>query len=437
LKKLCAHVKNQKQKNVGQAQIADNLLNVEQLFKEDIDGLSTTEISALKKIAKQAPIESSIISEEINLQVLQSLLSRRLIVYVAHKVDIYWDIFKDYLNTGEIPIQENFILRVFVSQIDKALRLLVTSKKSINKENLKQSLSLGEKSFYNLMRDMKLLGLVKYEENNIVLDVKNISNDNYETFIKSYLNDKLRKNRIIRLIFEYVNQNDNVSIQQLSKILSATCPYIVATSKTWQTYAKIFSDWLDYADCAIYNRKNNTLLKYQPSSELREKRGVRGRTRNAHPIPFTQFEPVNKVLFRIIDAVYKKSSIDIQGIKYSTYKKAIATLEDFGIIERIPGKIKIIFINYSELKDELYRKNVLFEKYLALESSKIFITLLNKYSETGATLKMIAKEFKIELGVDWTDGTSIVHCKILLDWTRKCNKVPGIFISNRNKKDAQ
>jgi hypothetical protein len=99
LKKLCAHVKNQRESGVAQAEIARGLLNVEQLFLEDIEGLSAEEEDALRKIARRSPINISDIGEEFQPELVQSLVNRRLIVKVGTKYDIYWDIFRDYLNT--------------------------------------------------------------------------------------------------------------------------------------------------------------------------------------------------------------------------------------------------------------------------------------------------------------------------------------------------
>jgi hypothetical protein len=86
------------------------------------------------------------------------------------------------------------------------------------------------------------------------------------------------------------------------------------------------------------------------------------------------------------------------------------------------------------MEDDTCRKNILAEKFSSTKTAKTFINILEKYSKTGATLKFIGKEFQKELDVEWTDGTAAVHCKILLDWTRKCDKVPKIFVSNRRKK---
>lgn len=53
LKKLCAHVKSQRMARVSQENIAINLLNVEQLFQEDLAKLSPLQIDSLKRLPKE------------------------------------------------------------------------------------------------------------------------------------------------------------------------------------------------------------------------------------------------------------------------------------------------------------------------------------------------------------------------------------------------
>ena len=64
------------------------------------------------------------LNDQFTPEVLQGLVHRRLVVRVGHKYDIYWDIFRDYMNTGKVPVQENYILRVQISTIFKAAKVL-------------------------------------------------------------------------------------------------------------------------------------------------------------------------------------------------------------------------------------------------------------------------------------------------------------------------
>ena len=97
----------QRETGVSQADIANKLLNIEELFQDDLRGLSPEQEEALHRIAKLAPVAVSDLNDQFTPEVLQSLVHRRLVVRVGPKYDIYWDIFRDYIyrqspGTGEL-----------------------------------------------------------------------------------------------------------------------------------------------------------------------------------------------------------------------------------------------------------------------------------------------------------------------------------------------
>ena len=174
LKKLCAHVKSQRESGVPQADIANSLLNIEELFQEDLRGLSVIEEDALRRIAKAAPITLLELGEEFRSEVVQSLIDRRLIVRIGVKYDIYWDIFRDYLNAGRVPVQENYILRMQVGTILKATQILAEASGSLSTTEFQKQFGLADQSlqsFYNIARDMRLLGVSKVEDGIVKLQI--------------------------------------------------------------------------------------------------------------------------------------------------------------------------------------------------------------------------------------------------------------------------
>jgi hypothetical protein len=98
-KKLAGHVINEISEGSSQEQLASESLNVKSLFEADMAGLSPVEIGALKYIARFAPVSATEVTEKYDASVIQSLLDKRLAVAVGDKVDTYWDIFRDFLNT--------------------------------------------------------------------------------------------------------------------------------------------------------------------------------------------------------------------------------------------------------------------------------------------------------------------------------------------------
>jgi len=125
LKKLCAHVKAQIESGLTQEEIATRLLNLEDLFHDDIQDLSQKELDILHRIAKVAPISfQELSSEDFDPNIVQNFVNLRLLVKIGSKYDIYWDNFRDYLNTGRLPFQENYLLRTSPGSVVKSIQIL-------------------------------------------------------------------------------------------------------------------------------------------------------------------------------------------------------------------------------------------------------------------------------------------------------------------------
>ncbi|TOM43395.1 hypothetical protein CGH76_25305, partial [Vibrio parahaemolyticus] len=64
--------------------------------------LSQQEHVCLKLIAQKAPADWSEIIETSGTTVLNNLVHKRLVIKSGDRLNIYWDIFKDYLLTGRV-----------------------------------------------------------------------------------------------------------------------------------------------------------------------------------------------------------------------------------------------------------------------------------------------------------------------------------------------
>lgn len=244
LKKLCAHVKLQRETGVSQADIANKLLNIEELFQDDLRGLSPEQEEALHRIAKLAPVAVSDLNDQFTPEVLQSLVHRRLVVRVGPKYDIYWDIFRDYINTGKVPVQENYILRVPISTILKAVKLLANEGGGLQITEFSSRGGLSEKSAFNVVRDLRMLGIAAIQDSELKLQVpvpKTAKESELVEQIRVHLRDRLVRNRFVSRIIATLKRETSITEEQVARLLEDWCPYVSATPKTWRMYAHILA----------------------------------------------------------------------------------------------------------------------------------------------------------------------------------------------------
>ena len=433
LKKLCAHVKTQIENGTPQADIAYSLLNIEELFQEDLQGLSSEEEDVLRRIAKLAPISVQELGEEFKPGVIQSLVHRRLLVRIGNKYDVYWDIFRDYLNSGHVPVQENYILRTQVGSVLRAIKLLVEAGSNLSTSNFQQRTNLSEKSFYNVFRDMRLLGFIKVDKDNIALliDLPK-ETEAFEEALRNHLQERLKRNRLIWRILKTLEDREKLTISEVSELLENSCPYISATKKTWQTYARNFARWMDYADLAIFSRDG--ILYKLKETEIRDRRSFLFKKRSEIIVPPIQFTPIEKVAIRLVEALRQKGRVNWSGFRRSTITKSLMALEELGFIRRKPNSIILEgviedFVDYPEKRLEIFAKAA-----LNIRSFAIFIDVLQQHKDKRLSLAQLGMKLKEKLGTDWKEGTAKTNAKIMLDWARHAHLAPKVWLYKWRRK---
>lgn len=426
LKKLCAHVIKQKERGVKQKELVERFLNIQELFDEDIKELLPIQKEALEYVAKNAPVSIREIGETYSEEILQSLVNKRLIVPVGPKFDIYWDIFKDYLNTGKIPSEEAYILRIMPTTMLGILKHFI-KKDSILADELKSKYS-SEKSFYNLIKDARLLGLLKAEKDKIVACFNsNLLDEAFRSEIKAVVKEKLSKHKVIRQLQNRLLESDSIPIENVSKVLQEAFPYIKADIKTWNTYAKILSMWMDFTDYAVYMGDN--LRKFDPSSDIRssDRFIYKSKKRDIY-IPAIQSRPIQELMERISASMRERKSVVIDR---SRDRKALSDAIALGFVTFSQGLIKVtpigfIFINNPEKRIEIFKNSA-----LNLEVFKIFIEMLN--TEQRKEGKILAQELNNKLGNRWSVETAKTVTKILINWVKYTGLMESKKIKNKKE----
>lgn len=440
LKKLCAHVKSQRENGVPQSEIANRVLNIEELFQEDLGGLSHEQEDALRRIARLAPAAVRDLNDQFTSEVLQSLVNRRLIVRIGHKYDVYWDIFRDYLNTGGIPVQENYILRVLPSMVIKATKILADAGGSLGAADFLRHGRLSQHSAYNVIRDMRLLGIASVAEGRLTLKVavpRNAKENEVANALRTPVRDRLIRNRLVSRLNAHLKTNTELSEDTVAVMLTRWCPYVDATQATWRSYAHILSSWMDISDVCIYETRSRKLIYYEPGTELR-KRDVIIPTRRAAgvPVPGIQYMPVEKLSIELAGALEGRGRRpDFSRFKKSTLGKAMSLLEDLHLVTRSEKSLRLSskLAGFPTMADE-QRRAIFAEAIVKMESFALFLEILEEQKSSGGTHLNLGKELRRRTGADWKDGTAGVNAKIMLDWARHTQLAPGVFRQGKSQK---
>lgn len=428
LKKLCAHVKTLRDSGVTQADIARTLLNVEELFRADLDGLAAEEESALRSIASVAPVNVEDLGDDYTPELIQSLVNRRLIVKVGTRYDIYWDIFRDYLNTGHLPVQELYILRAQVGPIFNAISLLQQAGGSLDVRTFQSTVGTSTGTYLNILRDLRLLKLatVESDEIRLALPVASSKEELMET-LRHHARDRLRTNRVVYDLLADLGKHGKLSLAEVAQLLRRSFPFISAVENTWSTYARILCGWLDVAVLAVFDSRNALLTQFREGSEIRERQLVFAKRNRGVRLPNIQFAAVTQVACMLTTAVQNKQRVDWSKFKRSTIYKSLASLEEMRLIRRTSGTIMVLpecedFAVDPESRLAIARKAVVEWPLFGR-----FLEVLARDGTANVTQRRLGETLSEECGLGWKPGTAETNAKICLDWARHLDLAPPRF----------
>ncbi len=364
IKKLCIHIFNEV---VSRKQKISNLsksnLNINNLFKKDIDELSGIESNALMTIAKNADIGSFFheteIPEIISEKLIKSLLDRRLIIKNGQVYKPYWDVFREYLLRGNIiPLTANHILRQSPNVCLKIFLLFEPGKKYLL-DNLYKKIDKQIKSrsshLVNVLIDLQKMDLiVKDEEGNYFLPL-NIKPD--ENSFVSIAKERIKESKVYS---ELLKSNEPIlSTKKVSEIYKSCFEFTSTNDETWYSYATILIGWIFFLELDIKNK----ILKIEKG----RKGGIDLDKSKDTAIIFNSPDNISKALKDILG----------KGIMQNIKDYLPSILRDLGVMGFLEKKgTKLTFIEDKRklLQSLIPQSEVEFKKELArtaLELSKI------------------------------------------------------------------
>ncbi len=248
-KKFGHHIINELNEDFSLEELITGGLNLKELFEEDLVGLSDDEVALLRKWSSIFPCEIKELyrdlEEETAKRRLRKLIEKILVIKIGNKYDAYCDLFREYLITGEVPFDELYILNTS-PKVALHLFSIIEARIEVTLEELVQITNKEKGTLYNLIKDIKTLGLINYSHNKVRSSQK-------DEEINTYLKDKLLHNPCFRYILEKVKENNKIQLDSLiNSIQEQFFPSVPRKRKTWQTYLRNFARWLNYVGLLKY-----------------------------------------------------------------------------------------------------------------------------------------------------------------------------------------
>jgi hypothetical protein len=412
-KKLASHILDELTSGTSQEELLAEALNIQSLFERDLAELSPQEQQALRSIARGAPILASDAVETVGSQdLVQSLVDRRLVVQVGERLDVYWDIFRDFLNTGSVPIRDTYILRVTPGSVSRLLRLVVDQGGDLTVSETANQLGTTEGVVFNLSRELRMMGVLEGAAGHVrlVADIREAGD--IEGAVRERISSALKRNTAFALLSELIDEKGGIAaLPDFAELLPTAFPAVQAVPNTWLIYARAFAQWFAYARLVSIEKGGITLGS--PAEGVIELLGAPAKTRVRSVFP--QSPPGPALLLAQILAGF---SSDAQWTK-SRLDKAVNDLVLLGFAEVADEPGVVTGVGVSRLIDEggTVNRDVLRQAIAGRPGGDEALRLLEDNPNTPAM--EVGAVVGAALGAAWSDGTKQVIGKFFRAWARE------------------
>ena len=399
LKKLCINL----YEGIVKGENTDSLfvdLDIKRLFEADLDVLTQQELVCLRLIAQKAPADWSEIIETSGTTVLNNLVHKRLVIKSGDRLNVYWDIFKDYLLSGNVPIVPyNYIPSSDVSSI-----LNICTKLHINKfmtsSEIGQKTGLNEKTIWNIGADLVMLGLAERDGTSFKVSSKLSKNDE-ESILKSLRNIMTKHSLKISLFKNYAGKT--INLDTILENLKICTPRAKFGDKTWNTYCNRLTSYLIHAGFLLQAGRN--IVVQDTGTVILDREGLarrgnqRGKVFSISVSPFSVLTEMENI---------SNSSVKIETVQ----RNALSVLKRFELVTVSHG---LVTLNTDSIEKSGGNKEAI---WAAAKNESSFLSCIDLLIDLpDLETKEIADKISDEYELNWSKGSKVRNGGILKQWS--------------------
>ncbi len=255
LKKLLVHVLDRVSTPESPYLLLERELDIEQLFKDDLQQLQEEHVRCLKFVAGRSPVSVAEVGENFSTETTAFLINKHLLVRSGMNYVVYWDIFRDYLVEERVP--QIPWARKFQRTPPIALKALDILHKHgpLTAVSLAERLNLKEGPTFNVLGDLVALQLVDTEGSNgyrVAAHLKDLS----APHIAAIVSNQLKRHVVTRAIEKSWPKEKLFSHREWLTFFEDAQPGVQPFStSTLRQYSSNFRSWLIFSGILEQRRK--------------------------------------------------------------------------------------------------------------------------------------------------------------------------------------
>ncbi len=402
LKKMCIHLFQQLRAGATQAELVETL-DVAALFDRDLHQLTHAEDTCLRLIARTAPADWYQVLETSGPEVLRALQDKRLVVRSGDRVNVYWDIFREYILSGAVPsIPFSYIPSS--PSLDSFLRVAsaLSRETGLTPAELSTVSGLGEKTVGNVLRDLRMFGVASGSYSAPRLTSEMRSGDPGEVLERVR---RVLRRHALTLELTKLGEGVTIKVDQIAEFLGALNRTASHRAETWSIYADRMAHWLVAAGLLVREGQTGWRRRdvdHVVPPQLRMRLRARG--------PFTGDAPPHRVIASLkwLSQHGAKRKVEIE---HAGYRNAVVVLSRLGLASKNPDGTVDVATHVSGSSN--YREAV-WQAVSAEETVRIAVEMLREQPTLSGTA--IGKEIGKRFSQQWSPASNTRIGNALRRW---------------------
>ena len=407
LKKLCIHVYDLVKSGISQFELVDKALDVKSLFDKDLLQLTDPETTCLRMIAKSAPVDWYEILKDSGPEVLRGLQNKRLIVRSGGRLNLYWDIFREYVLTQTVP-SIPFSYLPSSPSIPALLKVVaqLSLEKSQNYAGLSKLCGLVEKTIINVIRDLKMFDIATVNQSEVRL-ASSMEGSDQETVLQR-LRHVLR-NHALTLRLSKRDPGEVITVLDIIDLLKQINPTAQHQEKTWRVYGEKMVDWLSVTGYLIQIR-NDWKFEDQGKVNLEIINKTRkGRKTGGVSIFIGDTSPAKTL--EALDYLRNNQPLSNKEMEEKGFRNAMVALRGLKVVKNEFGK-------YSTVEPTEFESNslleILWDAVCGERTVQLVIDYLKKHPTADG--KAIGRFLNLKFKREWSPSSETRTGNSLYQW---------------------
>lgn len=411
LKKLCIHLHENLNSQEGTNSTLLEL-DVSNLFDNDLQALNQKEKTCLRLIAENAPADWSEVIESSGVATVNALVAKRLVVRSGDRLNAYWDIFRDYLLSGNVPIVPfNYIPSSDITAMAKVGAVLDDAQFQ-PAGIIASKTSLQERTVWNIGADLVLFGVAERQGTSFKLHRD--LNDNQSQTILSRIRHKIEKHSLKIALYRN-HAGKTITKADILNELKDCLRGERFSEKTWGIYTNRFINiFLQVGFLA----RSGPRFTVQDSGSVVSKISRRSKASGVFSAMASPASVCDAFDVLVRDHDVSKANAD-------GYRNSISVLKRFNLVEVEEGKARL---NSQALTKFGGVSEAVWSAAKSEESISKCVSALNE--NPALTGSELGNSISDEFALGWTDASKTRTGNALKQWSNwiiegsKGNKIP-------------